>query len=70
MKGTDVKCPACGMINKSLFLEETDGMYECERCGHTDTVNGYRRLPAELSKADTRPKGTGQLKRRLTPLMV
>ncbi len=40
MKGTDVKCPECGTINKSLFLEETEGHYECERCGYCGTVEG------------------------------
>ncbi len=33
MKLYDVKCPFCGMINQSLYLEETDGWMECERCG-------------------------------------
>lgn len=46
MKGKDVKCPACGMINKSLFLEETEGYYECDGCGYTGIVEGYRRIPA------------------------
>ncbi len=31
----DVKCPVCGVVNHSLFLEETDGWMECEHCGHT-----------------------------------
>lgn len=33
MKLYDVKCPFCGMINHSFYLEETDGWMECERCG-------------------------------------
>ena len=33
MKRTDVKCPVCGVVNRSLFLEETDGWFECECCG-------------------------------------
>ena len=28
----DVKCPFCGIINHSLYLEETDGWMGCERC--------------------------------------
>lgn len=33
MKTYDVKCPVCGRINYRLYLEETDGWMECERCG-------------------------------------
>lgn len=33
MKKTNVKCPLCGTINRNLYLEETDGWMECERCG-------------------------------------
>lgn len=29
----DVKCPVCGKVNKSLYLAETGGWMECERCG-------------------------------------
>lgn len=29
----DVKCPACGKINKGLYLAETGGWMECECCG-------------------------------------
>ena len=32
MNHYDVTCPFCGTINKSLFLDETDGRMECERC--------------------------------------
>ncbi len=31
----DVKCPKCGMLNCSLYLEETDGWMECCSCGCT-----------------------------------
>ena len=43
MNGYTVKCPICGALNKSLFLEETEGQYECEWCGHTGLIDGYRR---------------------------
>ena len=33
MKKTNAKCPLCGMINRNLYLEETGGWMECERCG-------------------------------------
>ena len=26
-------CPACGCLNRKLYLEETGGLMECERCG-------------------------------------
>ena len=35
MKTYDVKCPICGHMNYSLYLEETDGWMECEQCKHT-----------------------------------
>ena len=35
MNTYDVKCLVCGVVNHSLFLEETDGWMECEHCGHT-----------------------------------
>ena len=44
MKGFTVKCPICGTLNKSLFLEETEGTYECERCGHTGLIGGYQQI--------------------------
>ena len=33
MKRYDIRCPICGSVNKSLFLEETEGWFECEKCG-------------------------------------
>ena len=33
LKPTDVECPICGAVNKSLYLDETDGWMECESCG-------------------------------------
>ena len=32
MGNTDINCPICGEINRSLDLEETDGWMECSRC--------------------------------------
>ena len=32
MKGYDKICPICGMLNKNLNLEETEGWMECEHC--------------------------------------
>ena len=33
MKTYDVSCPCCGHRNKDLYLEETEGWMECEKCG-------------------------------------
>lgn len=35
MGTADVKCPECGAMNYSLYLEETGGLMECEHCGCT-----------------------------------
>ena len=31
----DIVCPICGKINRSLYLEETNGWMECEHCGNS-----------------------------------
>ena len=38
-----VKCPKCGTINKDLYLEETEGRFECENCGILGRVSGYEK---------------------------
>ena len=70
MKGTDVKCPECGNINKSLFLEETEGNYECANCGHCGTVEGYRRIIIRAANLKRDTAGEAIQERRLTPLPV
>ena len=35
MGTTDVKCPECGTMNYSLYLEDTEGFMECSCCGCT-----------------------------------
>ncbi len=32
MKLYDISCPKCGMINRNVDLQETDGWLECEEC--------------------------------------
>ncbi len=34
------KCPICGAMNKGLNLDETNGWFECEKCG--SVVNTLR----------------------------
>lgn len=33
MKQYDVECPVCRKLNKGLYLHETGGYMECDRCG-------------------------------------
>lgn len=32
MKTYTAICPKCGAVNENLYLEETDGSFECSRC--------------------------------------
>ena len=50
MKMTDVKCPACGTMNYSLYLEETDGLMECERCGCTVQLTKRTSVPLRRNR--------------------
>ena len=39
-------CPLCGTINKGLDLQDSKGLYECEKCGtivHT-SYWGHRQI--------------------------
>ena len=44
MKTYDVKCPICGTLNKNLYLEETDGWMECEKCHATTASLDFRKM--------------------------
>lgn len=52
METTDIRCPECGTINHSLYLEETEGWMECDCCGCT--VQLQKSLIALSSKEDHR----------------
>ena len=39
----DVACPVCGRINRSLYLEETEGWMECEYCGNSTQDMSFQR---------------------------
>ena len=41
MKTYDVSCPCCGHRNKDLYLEETEGWMECEKCGEVAQVSKH-----------------------------
>lgn len=32
------KCPVCGELNTGLHLEESNGWFECSKCGSTTKV--------------------------------
>ena len=52
MKQYDVKCPICGYVNHNLYLEETDGWMECEKCGSMTKSKQFGntiRIPVEYS---------------------
>lgn len=42
----DVACPVCGRINRSLYLEETEGWMECEYCGTSSQHFPFANKPA------------------------
>ena len=39
----DVACPICGRINRSLYLEETEGWMECEYCGNSSQDMSFQK---------------------------
>ena len=64
MKAYDVRCPYCGKLNRSVYLEETDGWMECVFCNATsrtadsDTTPGIPvRIIPPLHMAVTTCKG-------------
>ena len=42
MKSYDLRCPICGTVNRGLYLEETDGWMECEKCGNVTQSMEHR----------------------------
>ena len=55
MGTADVKCPECGTMNYSLYLEETGGWMECENCGCTVHLR-KEKLYVPVSGEDSRWK--------------
>jgi uncharacterized Zn finger protein len=39
MKRYEVHCPCCGHRNIDLYLDETEGWMECEKCGELTQVS-------------------------------
>jgi uncharacterized Zn finger protein len=42
MKSYDLRRPICGAVNRGLYLEETDGWMECEKCGNVTQSMEHR----------------------------
>ena len=38
MRTYDEVCSCCGKVNKDLYLDETGGCFECDRCGAVNLV--------------------------------
>ena len=51
MKTYDVKCPVCGHLNLNLYLQDSKGSMECEKCG---CVARAKRTKQAFSVADIR----------------
>lgn len=57
----NASCPCCGHMNRNMYLEETEGFFECEACGQvvrakncfTDTSSGdeIRKLKKAMTGA-------------------
>lgn len=58
MKTYDVNCPCCGHRNRALYLEETKGWMECERCGRavqvTNSFEKHLKIPVFKMDCDHR----------------
>ena len=39
VKKYNVSCPCCGHSNNNLYLDETEGWMECEKCGELTQVS-------------------------------
>ena len=52
MKSYDLRCPICGAVNRGLYLEETDGWMECEKCGNVTQSMEHQRTQKDR-RSDT-----------------
>ena len=41
---SDVACPVCGRVNRSLYLEEAEGWMECEYCGNSTQDLSFQKM--------------------------
>lgn len=67
MRTCEIHCWKCGCLNKGLLLDDSDGLFECDRCGRINRVlirerGGYGVDP--YMSCDGLPEYGGRLKRR------
>ena len=50
------RCGRCGFENRRLLLEETHGLFECERCGTVNHLRSFHngKKPDEMSRTGKR----------------
>lgn len=60
MNTYDVKCPVCGVVNHSLFLEETDGWMEASTVVIRQNTAGNRRQKADSGICNPKSAGAGR----------
>ena len=63
----DVACPVCGRINRSLYLEETEGWMECEYCGNSTQDMSFQKIvkiPVIRMESDYNEEDVEQLRIR------
>ena len=39
----DEKCPICGKLNKGMYLDETQGLFVCEKCGNEIQIPRFKK---------------------------
>ena len=49
MKKYNASCPCCGHRNNDLYLDETEGWMECEKCGELAQVSKYLKKRVKIS---------------------
>ena len=48
------RCCACGAVNQRLLLEDSNGLFECEKCGAINAaIKKYWDMSESLAFADT-----------------
>lgn len=57
----EVKCPVCGKVNKRLYLEETNGYMECEKCGSLIKTDYYGQYSWIIEKGGKRDDGRSKI---------
>ena len=57
MRAYDATCPHCGHRNIDMYLEETEGWMECEKCGKLHQFPKFQRgMKIPVFRMDAIPK--------------